>query len=277
MPEGDTLRRTADVLGRALVGEEVARAWSRPVGPQLIRVEGSRVSAVRNQGKHLLIDFDLGLTLHTHLGMHGSWHRYRPGERWRRPRGSAVAMLETGRTVAVCFDAPVVELLDTRALALHPSLAALGPDLLAEPPDIEAAVARLRAAERAEVSVAEALLDQRAVAGIGNVYRSEVLWQVSLPPLLPVGELDDATLRSVLATAAALMRANLTGGQRVTTRDALGAAPGSDGQRRGMRRLNVYGRTGRPCPRCASLIRSGTLGSPPRRVYWCPRCQAQPV
>ena len=173
MPEGDTIYRTADVMRRTLGMDEIVAARGRPGGAQLQRVVGSRVAAIRTRGKHLLIDFDDGLTLHTHLQMHGSWHRYRPGERWRAPADDAVAVLETVRAVAVCFEAPTVELVETTALPLHPVLAKLGPDLLDPEPDLAEAVRRLRGSQ---ATVAEALLDQRLVAGIGNVYRSEVLF-----------------------------------------------------------------------------------------------------
>jgi endonuclease-8 len=262
MPEGDTLFRTASVLRRALVGHEVTAARARAGGARLDLIVDSHIEEVRSQGKHLLIGFDVGLTLHTHLGMHGSWHRYAASERWRRPADAAVAVLETAGSVAVCFDAPVVELIETRALALHPGLARLGPDLLAPEPDIASATARLRAPERAHLTVAEALLDQSAVAGIGNVYRSEVLAIRSMHPFLPVGEISEAVLIDLLREASRLLRANVGGGERATVP---GARPGTRW---------VYGRAGRPCRRCGAIIRSAPFGSPPRRLFWCPRCQA---
>src|SRR3954468_3399495 len=160
MPEGDTLFRTAVVLRDALRGRRVTAARGRPDGAALGRVVGSRVSRVESQGKHLLVDFDNGLTLHTHLRMHGSWHRYRPGEPWRRSPARAVAVIEVPGAVAVCFDAPVVELLDSRAVAIHPAIRGLGPDLLAPLPDHAEAAARLRDPRRSGLTIAEALLDQ---------------------------------------------------------------------------------------------------------------------
>jgi endonuclease-8 len=146
MPEGDTLYRVADVMLRTLGDDRIVAARGRPGGAQLERVVGMRVSAVRTRGKHLLIDFDGGLTLHTHLQMFGSWHRYRPSERWRASPEDAVAVLETERAVVVCFSAPTVELIETKALPLHRVLAALGPDLLDPEPDLETVVRRLLAA-----------------------------------------------------------------------------------------------------------------------------------
>src|SRR5918992_4630756 len=167
MPEGDTLYRTAQGLRPYLVGRDIRSAHAQGPGPvpQIHRVVGKRVDAVEAQGKNLLIRFDGGLELRTHLRLNGSWHRYRPGERWRRPPGRARLVLETPDAVAVCFDCPTVELFEQRAEHLHPSLSKLGPDLLA--PDFDAAEAyrRLRHPSRAGMTIAEALLDQRALAG----------------------------------------------------------------------------------------------------------------
>ncbi len=248
-------------MRRVLLGDEIIAARGRPGGARLERVVGTRVRSVSTRGKHLLIDFDGGLTLHTHLQMRGTWHRYRPGERWLLRADRAVAVLETASAVAVCFDAPTVELLETRALAIHPLLSGLGPDLLAGDPDLEEVDARLVAAGARGLTIAEALLDQRIVAGVGNVYRSEVLAHDLLSPYEPAGSLARETLAHLLGTAATMLRWNLDGGVRRTIVDA----------RRGERL--VYGRTGRPCRRCGELVRSAAVGQPPRRVYWCPLCQ----
>ena len=257
MPEGDTLFRTAQGLRPYLVGRDVRAARAQGPGPvpQVQRIVGKRVDAVEAQGKNLLIRFDGGLELRTHLRMNGSWHRYRPGERWRRPPGRARLVLEVDGTVAVCFDAPVVELFETRAEAVHPSLSRLGPDLL--DPDFDAAEAfrRLRAPERAGMSISAALLDQRALAGIGNIWRNETLFAERVDPFIAVRDLDDATLERLIATA-----------RRLLTHSA-GTAPGRAPTK-------VYRRTGRPCPRCGTAIRSAPLsGDVPRTTYWCPNCQ----
>jgi endonuclease-8 len=174
VPEGDTLYRTAAGLRPYLVGRTLLAARARVPGPRVERVVGSEVLAVEAHGKNLLIRFANGLELRTHLRMTGSWHRYAPGERWRRPPGRAALVLEVAGAVAVCFDAPVVELLESRAAALHPPLGGLGPDLCADEFDSSEAVRRLRDPSRAGLTIAEALLDQAALAGIGNVYKSEV-------------------------------------------------------------------------------------------------------
>jgi endonuclease-8 len=269
MPEGDTLFRTAAGLRPHLVGRDVTAAHAQGPGPvpQVHRLIGHRIDAVESQGKNLLIRFDGGLELRTHLRMHGSWHRYRPGERWRRPPARARLVLEVPGSVAVCFDAPVVELFEQRAEPLHRSLSRLGPDLLSADFNAAEAIRRLRAPERTDFEIAVALLDQRALAGIGNVYKSEILWIERLSPFRTVGDVSDATLDGVVATARRLLLANADmrrGPERVTTGGDRGA-PGA---------LYVYRRGGRPCRRCGtpiSVIRQGT--DLPRATYWCPRCQ----
>jgi endonuclease VIII len=277
MPEGDTLYRTAAGLRPHLVGRRVLAARGRIPGPRTERIVGATVTAVDALGKNLLIRFDNGLELRTHLRMHGSWHRYAPGEPWRRPAARAVLILEVEGSVAVCFDAPTIELIEIRAEALHPPLGALGPDATADTFDRTEALRRLRTPERAARPIGEALLDQRALAGIGNVYKSEVLWIERVSPFAAVGELDDATLGRLVDRARALLLANRDTVDRVTTGPAGGgaataAAPGLRPSRGG--RHWVYGRTGRPCRRCGALVRSRAHGDLPRVTYWCPTCQA---
>jgi endonuclease-8 len=270
VPEGDTLFRTAAGLRPYLVGRTVTAARTGGPGavPQVSRIVGREITAVEALGKNLLIRFDNGLELRTHLRMNGSWHRYRPGERWRRPAGRARLVLEVPGAVAVCFDAPVVELLEQRAEGLHPSLGRLGPDLLAADFDADEALRRLRDPVRATMAIGEAIIDQRALAGVGNVYKSELLWIDGVSPFAPVAELDDATLRRLVETGRRLLLANSAarrGPERVTTAGDRGA-PGP---------LYVYGRTGRPCRRCRTPIASAQQGTEiPRTTYLCPTCQA---
>jgi endonuclease-8 len=270
MPEGDTLFRTAAGLRPYLVGREVTAARAQGPGPvpQLHRVIGQRIDAVEAHGKNLLIRLGNGLELRTHLRMNGSWHRYRPGERWRRPPGRARLVLEVPGSVAVCFDAPVVELFEQRAEHLHPSLSQLGPDLLAPDFDASEVLRRLRHPERAALEIGPALLDQRAMAGVGNVYKNEILWIERISPFERVGDLDDATLGRLVATAHRLLTENVAstrrGPERVTTQGDRGAAGP----------LYVYGRQGRPCRRCGTPIRVVRQGMDlPRSTYWCPTCQ----
>jgi endonuclease-8 len=272
MPEGDTLFRTAAGLRPYLVGRTVTAARTGGPGavPQIGRIVGRQITAVEALGKNLLIRFDNGLEVRTHLRMNGSWHRYRPGERWRRPPARARLVIEVPGAVAVCFDAPVVELLEQRAEALHPALGLLGPDLLAPDFDAEEAFRRLRDPSRAAMTIAQALLDQRALAGIGNVYKSELLWIERVSPVAAVADLDDAAIARLVASARRLLLENATtthGPERVTTR----------GDRRAPGPLYVYGRTGRPCRRCRTPIASARQGADlPRTTYWCPTCQRGP-
>jgi endonuclease VIII len=275
MPEGDTLHRIAAALRPHLVGRPVAAARARVPGPQVGRVVGATITEVEAIGKNLLVRFDNGLELRTHLRLHGSWHRYRPDERWRRPAGRASLVLEVPGTVAVCFDAPVVELFERRAEAQHPALASLGPDLLAPGFDAAAAVRGLRDPARASLSIGEALLDQRALAGIGNVYKNEVLWIERVSPFAALGELDDVGLERLVATARRLLVANAGPRSGATGRAGRVERVTTDGDRRAAGEpLWVYRRTGRPCRRCRTPIRSTRQGRDlPRTTYWCPTCQ----
>ncbi len=227
------------------------------------RVVGTRVVAIEPIGKHMLIRFDNGLTLHTHLRMGGTWHRYAPGERWRIANWKAKVVLEVPEHVVVCFNAPVAELMDDRAVALHPALASLGPDLLS--PAFSSADALRRLRSRPDAEIAEALLDQHVMAGVGNVFKSEVLFVESVHPWRRVSELDDARLMALINTAQRLLLDNATPGrpQRVTTR----GDPAAGG------RVYVYGRANEPCNRCGTPVRIQRQGVLNRSTYWCPRCQ----
>jgi endonuclease-8 len=253
------------VLRRVLVGGVVRRAFAQPRPglsrvPPLERLVGSVVESVEARGKHLLIGFSGGVWLRTHMRMQGSWHRYAPGEAFRLPLARASCVLETDAAVAVCFDAPEVELLTDADLQRHVRLNALGPDLLSAKFDAREAVRRLR--ERASVALGEALLDQRMLAGIGNVIKSEACFMEHADPWAPVISFSDAQLLAVVDRARRLLAANTGGGRRVTT--GVGA-PGAS--------LWVYGRAGRPCRRCGTLIRGARQGEQARTTYWCPRCQ----
>jgi endonuclease-8 len=255
VPEGDTLVRTAAGLRPWLLGRPILVARTNGPGaqPRVERVVGATVTAVEAVGKNLLIRLDNGLELRTHLRMHGSWHRYALGERWRRPAARARLVLEVEGSVAVCFDAPVVELFEQRAEAVHPTLARLGPDLLAADVDADEAVLRLRHPSRAGLSIAEVLLDQRALAGIGNEVKNEVLWQAKRSPWTLVAGTPEDGLRDLVTLAVAVLR---------------------EGAATGRRPRHVYRRAGLPCPRCGSLIRVERQGRDlPRLTFWCPGCQ----
>lgn len=249
MPEGDTIFRTAERLRAALQGKRVVSAQPE----QLKRLAGTTVSDVQPVGKHLMIRFDNGLVLHTHMRMRGTWQVYPRGQKAARSAWQLKAILETDDVVAACFAAPLVELI--RDESLH--VGHLGPDVLGDSWDVQAVVRRARSLGTA--AIGEVVLDQRVTAGIGNVYRCEALWQRRLNPWKPVDQLADDELATLFEVARRAMLANLGGGPR---RRFPGYGRGA-----------VHGRGGRPCPRCGTPIKVRAMGEHARLVYWCPACQ----
>jgi len=243
MPEGDALHRAARRL-QPIVGERVEVETPNPrarVGDLAGRLDGRRLLSVEAVGKNLLLTFEGGYVLRSHLRMTGRWTLVprgaeRRGRPWLVLRGSA--------REAVLWNGPVLEL-HTRAIRR------LGPDVLAAEPDLAHMVENLRSEDQSR-AVGDALLDQRLVAGIGNKWKAEALWAVGLSPWRPLAETTDEELRAVLEAAAGQMRGSLEG-------------------RRNANR--AYRRAGRPCPRCGELIRSLGQGDANRTAYWCPRCQ----
>ena len=262
MPEGDTIHNTARRLREALVGHRVARFELRrdPRGVRPVAA-GTAITTVDARGKHLLVTFEDGATLHTHMQMTGRWDVYARGQRWRRPahRARAIVEIDDG-TTAVCFDAPVVELRRARS-TLPPTrvsraLARLGPDLCTPEADLGVVLENLARLDPA-TTLDDALLDQRVASGIGNVFKSEVCWAVKLAPTTPVGDLAETTRHEVFATAHRFLLANIGTGRRATYRGGLA----------------VYGKERRPCPRCRTPIQRSRTGASPRSTYWCPACQ----
>jgi endonuclease-8 len=272
MPEGDTIFRSARTLDRALAGRLVT--GFRTVLPQLSRIDqdaplaGRTVEHVRSLGKHLLMEFSGDLILRTHMRMHGSWHLYRPGERWQAAGRDMRIVIATAEFEAVAFRVPVAEFRTQAELARDPALRDLGPDLLADDFDAAAALARLRTLST--MPVADALLVQGALAGIGNVFKSETLFEARVSPFLPVGTIEHATLERIIAVAQRQLRANVGA--------AADASP-VPGRRRTTGRSNprealwVYGRRGEPCRRCGTAIRMTKQGVDARMTYYCPACQ----
>jgi endonuclease VIII len=297
VPEGDTIFRAARTLHTALAGQRVERFES--VLAHLTRVDtdtpiaGRVMERVEARGKHLLMWFDGDLVLRTHMRMHGSWHIYRPGERWQRPRHEMRIVIETAPYVAVAFAVPVAEFVEAGSLEREGPVAELGPDPLRRGFDASAAVARLQA--RGEMEIADALLDQRAIAGIGNVFKSEILFAARVSPFTPVQRLGEATLARIVRIAERQMQANVgeatttsaAGGRRTVNRlhplEGPAASPkagqlstvSSDAELRWTRaeRRWVYGRHGLPCRRCGTPIQRAKQGPDSRSTYWCERCQ----
>lgn len=273
MPEGDTIHSVARAMRPLVVGAPI-QALQLPTGDVPVAPE-TRGLAVEARGKHLFVTFgapgETPRVLRVHLGMNGEWHRYRDGERWRKsPHDTPHLVLTTDRWVLVCFQ-PAQHALYTRAedAARDRAVAALGPDLLGPDLDLDVVLARARAPAHAERAVADVLLDQRVAAGIGNVYKSEVLFIARVDPWSPVGALSDEALRALYRLAAELLAKNVGVGARVT---AVERAPHGQPLHGGLRHW-VYRRAGRPCPRCRTLIRSAPQGPQVRTTYWCPRCQ----
>lgn len=262
VPEGDSLFRLAAKLRPYLTGKVLARVAFPTKALDAERLQGKRVTAVEAQGKNLLVRCEDGTTLHVHLRLTG---RFRVVPLWdKRGEATASVVLETDRARVVGRDVPVVRVLGAAALRRDPRLRALGPDPLASTFDAERAVANVRAL--AHTAIGEALLDQRAIAGLGNVYKSEVLFRAKLDPFAPVRALDDETLAALVDDAAKLLQFNAArqakGSRERITRTSGPRSP--TGQ-------SVYGRTGRPCFDCDTPIRSASQGG--RTTYWCPNCQ----
>jgi endonuclease-8 len=271
MPEGDTIYRTATVLRRVLHGKQVTgfETTVAQVAAAIARqpVVGRVIAEVVPRGKHLLVvlrDPDAGppadLVLHTHMRMTGSWHVYHEATAWTKPARLAKVVLRVEGAVAPCFSAPVVELLTTREMVRHPALSCLGPDAIADTFDADDVRARLRT--RPNLSIGEGLLLQRAIAGVGNVFKSEILFLERVNPLARIGDLTDDTLDRVITQARRLLVLNRRPGFRQTR-----ATLDPDG------RIWVYRRSGRPCYECGTPIQVRRQGEDARSTYFCPRCQ----
>ncbi|GLW15876.1 putative endonuclease 8 2 [Streptomyces sp. NBRC 13847] len=262
MPEGDTVWRLAQRLHEALAGHPLTRCDLRVPRLATVDMTGRRVLEVVPRGKHLLTRFEGGLTLHSHLRMDGAWKVYAPAERWRGgPAHQIRAILGTAGHTAVGYRLPVLDLLRTTE---EPRVVGhLGPDLLGPDWDPDEALRRLSSDPARPLG--EALLDQRNLAGIGNVYKCELCFVLRASPWLPVGRLPHP--ERVPALAKKLLEANKRRPARITTPSA-----------RPDRRLWVYGRTGRPCRRCGTAVRSADRDptAEERVTYWCPTCQPDP-
>ena len=259
MPEGDTLFRVARQVTAQICGKRIEAVRARQELVRAQELAGHCLEKAEARGKHLLLDCDNGLSVHSHLGMTGSWHIYPRGERWRKPARRAALALRFDTHDLVCFSPKLIELDGTARIRRNPLLTGLGPDLLAESFDEEEALRRLRRHDR--LPIGEALMAQQLVAGIGNVYKSEILYMNRIDPFSPVAQLDDQALRDCLRNARRYLRRNLEG----LRRKFRGSTRGD--------RLWVYRRRGMPCLECGTPIGMRRQGETARSTYYCPSCQ----
>jgi endonuclease VIII len=278
MPEGDTIFRTARSIGRALIGKPVT--VFRSTYPLLMRfnddtpLAGQMVDGVEARGKWMLIYFSGGGILASHLLMNGRWHIYKQGERWQLPRFQMRIVIENEQYQAVGFRVPVAEMHTALTLDRNTRIPAAKSDLLSEDFDAEGAVERLMA--RPDEAIADALLDQSVLAGVGNVFKSEICFVNGLHPFRAVGTLTREDAAAAIASAKRLLRANVledSGDMIVTYRGQQRRTTHSSDP---SETLWVYGRHGEPCRRCGEAIRRRIQGNDARVTFWCPRCQPMP-
>jgi endonuclease VIII len=257
MPEGDTIHHAAGRIGPVLEGripDEIVTPQARHTRDDWPRrLAGRAVQSVSARGKHLLIAFEGELVLHSHLRMTGLWSVRRAGERWPRPRHRAWLVIRSGGRDVIQFDGPLLELVTAVRARGDRRLTTLGPDIVAEEFD-EAVVLRRMREDDPTRGIGDALMDQHTVAGIGNIWKSEACFGAGVDPWRAAGEVADDEVLSIVREARPRMRASAAGGHTVVERA-------------------VYGRAGRPCPRCGAPIRRGGQGDGNRSTYWCPACQ----
>ena len=274
MPEGDTIFRSARALNRALAGKVVTRfetAYAHLASVDDDRkIAGRTVELVEARGKWLLIYFSGDLILVTHMRMNGSWHLYRTGERWRRSRRDMRIVIETADWSAVGFAVPVAEFHSAASLLRKTMIPSLGPDLLKQDIDFAGVLAGML--EHVDEQIAEVLLNQRVMAGIGNVYKSETCFICGVNPFRQVRTLDRSQLERLVFAARKFLALNVA-------EDAEGEISTYAGLRRTTHtsnqsaRLWVYGRRGEPCRRCGTPIEMRKQGVGARTTFWCPACQ----
>ncbi|MEL6341995.1 MAG: DNA-formamidopyrimidine glycosylase family protein [Myxococcota bacterium] len=265
MPEGDSLRNIVRALTPLVENQRMIRLRTADVEHDAL--VGETLGAPRARGKHLLVPIGQHAILHVHHGLNGAWHAYLPGDRWRRPPAAAAVVLETNGHVLPCFDPMLVELLAADQVNQHGMIARLGPDLLDPAPDFDDVMARVRRSPA--LSIAALLLDQRVAAGIGNIYKNEILFLTETHPWTRPQDLDDASIRAMYRLASEQMKDNVRPGLRTTTPREV--------QKKSRDRFWVYSRVGRPCIRCGTTIRKRQQGDEGRDTFWCSSCQPLPA
>jgi endonuclease-8 len=276
MPEGDTIFRAARSMHRVLAGHAVTRFETAYAHLDRVNVDtpivGRTIERIESAGKHHLIVFSGGLILRTHMRMNGSWHLYRHGEKWWRGPQSMRVRIDTADWVAVAFNVPVAEFVTAKDLATRDPVARLGPDLLGREFDRDEAVRRLIASGHQPIAMS--LLDQRLVAGIGNVYKSEVLFLAGVNPFTPASAVAPEALERMMDLARGLLKDNViegSSGQIQTYRNLRQTNRSMDPDQN----LWVYGRAGKPCRKCGTPIDMKKMGIEARSTYWCGECQAE--
>lgn len=274
MPEGDTIFRSARALHRALAGRTITRFETAYAHLASVnddkKVAGRTVERVEARGKWLLMHFSGDLILVTHMRMNGSWHLYQTGEKWRRPRKDMRVVIETVDWSAVGFTVPIAEFHSAASLLRKTMISKLGPDLLKQDFDFAGILAEMQ--KHADEQIAEVLLNQRVMAGVGNVYKSEICFMCGVNPFCQVRTLDPQQLEQLVFTARKFLALNVAedvdgeistyAGLRRTTHTSKQSA-----------RLWVYGRRGEPCRRCGTSIEMRKQGVGARTTFWCPACQ----
>jgi endonuclease-8 len=277
VPEGDTIHNAARRVAAALVGSEI-RSIEMPQERHAKdcwaeRLRGRDVTGVDAHGKHLFVRFDGDLTLHSHLRMGGAWGVYERGRRWHRPAHRAWLVIKTDDHDVVQFDGPVLELMTEGRTRFDQRLSALGPDVLAEPDfDRDEFLKRLRGDDPGR-GIGDALLDQRIVAGLGTVWKSEGCFLAGLSPWRPIATVTDDEALRVIEAVRPLMKRSVERGGRIVTWEPAEQSPSARRPRRRERATWVFERSGQPCRRCGTRVQFRGQGDDNRNTFWCPECQ----
>jgi endonuclease-8 len=257
VPEGDTIHYAANRIRPVLEG--VAPEAVRTPHPRFgadrwpERLAGRVVTSVDAHGKHLFLRFEEELTLHSHLRMSGSWGVHAHGRRWKRNPRRAWLVLSTPGHDVVQFDGPLLELMTESRTRFDRRLNLLGPDIIRDDWDEEKFLRRLREDDPTR-GIADALLDQRILAGIGNLWKVEGCWLARVDPWRRTGDVSDEEARRIVAEVQPRMRESARTGMQINYKV-------------------IYGKSGRPCPRCGTTLRARGQGDDNRTTFWCPGCQ----